>query len=416
MHDALPNRTHTEAIEREPETVPPAPVAARLAAVPGSPLRDILALTDRPEVVSFAGGLPDPGLFDQAGLRAAFHEVLAHSALRVLQYSRTEGDPELRDALATRLSRRGLPTSADDVLITTGSQQALAVSATALLDPGDTVVVEDPSYLAALQCFRLAGARVVPLPPQGGGLNPELLLETVRRERPKVLYVVPNFQNPTGHTLSRAVRAQIARIAAVHGLWIVEDDPYGDLRYRGEPLPALAAHAGAEDRTLLLGSFSKTLAPGLRLGWIRMPQTVRRALVVAKQSADLHTSTLDQAAVARYLAQAPVDEHLARLREAYRTRLATMLEGLPDTLPHGSTWSVPDGGMFLWARLPDGWDTEASLPHALRRNVAYVPGAPFFAGTPVRASLRLSFTTHAPQDITAGLARLAAALKQQGKN
>ncbi|MFC8015743.1 aminotransferase-like domain-containing protein, partial [Streptomyces cinereoruber] len=226
---------------------PPAPsapvpaVASRLANVGSSPVRDILALTARPEMISFAGGLPAPELFDVAGMRTAYDRVLAENPRQALQYSTTEGDPELRAAVADRLTARGLPTGADDLLVTTGSQQALTLLATALLEPGAVVLVEDPCYLAALQTFAFAGARVVPVPTDDQGLVPEALEEIAARENPTLLYVVPTFQNPTGRTLPAERRTAVAEAAARHGFWIVEDDPYGELRYEGEPVPWIAA-------------------------------------------------------------------------------------------------------------------------------------------------------------------------------
>ncbi|MCX5377814.1 PLP-dependent aminotransferase family protein [Streptomyces sp. NBC_00091] len=385
--------------------------AARASTVGASPVREILALTERPGVISFAGGLPAPELFDTAGLRAAYEATLTGTgAARALQYSTTEGAPELRAAVAARAGARGLATSADEVLITTGSQQGLTLLAATLLEPGDTVLVENPTYLAALQCFGLAGARVIPVPCDGQGLLPDALAEITARERPKLLYTIPTFQNPTGRTLPGERRAEVARIAARLGLWLVEDDPYGDLRYEGAHRPWIAAHPGAEDRTALLGSFSKVMAPGLRLGWLRAPSALRRAAVVAKQAADLHTSTVDQLAAAHYLGAHDLDAHTARVREAYRARRDALLAGLGGALPAGSEWNRPEGGMFVWARLPEGYDAGALLKSAVAHEVAYVPGAPFHTGTPDPRTLRLSFTTHTPEEITEGLARLARAL------
>ncbi|MFG3001733.1 PLP-dependent aminotransferase family protein [Streptomyces sp. NPDC048340] len=388
---------------------PPPAFAARAASVGGSAVREILALTERPGVISFAGGLPAPELFDTAGLRAAYDAAFTASARRALQYSTTEGLPELRAAVADRTAARGLPTAPDDVLITTGSQQGLTLLTGALVEPGDVVLVENPTYLAALQCFGLAGARVVPVPCDGEGILPDALAEIVARERPKLLYTVPNFQNPTGRTLPGSRRAAVAEIAARLGLWLVEDDPYGDLRYEGAHIPWLAAHPGAEDRTALLGSFSKVMAPGLRLGWLRAPAALRRAAVVAKQAADLHTSTVDQLAAAHYLAGADLAAHLATVRAAYRARRDALLAGLAEALPAGSTWNRPEGGMFVWARLPEGHDAARLLTAAIARDVAFVPGAPFYTGTPDPRTLRLSFTTHTPAEIAQGLARLAGA-------
>ncbi|MGF1428033.1 PLP-dependent aminotransferase family protein [Kitasatospora sp. LaBMicrA B282] len=385
-------------------------LAARVARVGASPVREILALTARPEVISFAGGLPAPELFDAAGLRASYDRVLAERPERVLQYSTTEGDPDLRAAVAARLTGRGLLTPGEDLLVTTGSQQALALVATALLEPGDTVLVEDPSYLAALQSFGFAGARVLPVPTDASGVDPAALAELVVRERPKLLYLVPTFQNPTGRTMPAARRREVAEVAERHGLWLVEDDPYGELRFEGEPEPWLAADPAVADRTVLLGSFSKVLAPGLRLGWLRAPAALRRACVIAKQAADLHTSTIDQAAAARYLADHDLDAHLATVRAAYRERRDALLAALPTALPAGSSWSRPAGGMFLWCRLPAGRNATELLRSAVAHDVAYVPGAPFYAGPADQATLRLSFTTHTPAEIAIGVDRLGKAL------
>jgi 2-aminoadipate transaminase len=384
------------------------PVAARLRGVASSPVRDILALTERPDMISFAGGLPAPELFDVAGLRAAFAAVLSDA--RSLQYSTTEGDPRLRAAVARRLTARGLATEADDLLITSGSQQALTLAATVLLEPGDRVLVEEPSYLAALQAFRLAGAEVVPVPCDEDGLDPDAAETLARRHAARLLYTVPTFHNPTGRTLPLERRRALAGAVERTGLWLVEDDPYGELRYRGAPLPPVAALSGAEDRTLALSTLSKVAAPGLRIGWVRAPRALRRPLAVAKQAADLHSSTVDQAAAARWLEMTDLEAHLATLRREYGARRDALLSGLADVLPEGSTHSRPDGGMFVWVRLPDGWAAEAVLERALGRGVAFVPGAPFFAGPPDPATLRLSFTTHSPAEIAAGLERLATSL------
>lgn len=394
----------------ETPAVPLPPLAARARAIGGSPVRDILAVTARPEVINFAGGLPAPELFDAAGIAAAYQAVLTETPARALQYATTEGEPVLRTALAARTSARGLATGADDLLVTTGSQQALSLLATALLEPGDVVLVEQPCYLAALQVFAFAGARIVAVPGDAAGVDPEALDELVVRERPKLFYTVPTFQNPTGRTLPADRRAAVAEVAARRGLWIVEDDPYGELRFEGERLPWIAAQAGAADRTVLLGSFSKVMAPGLRLGWLRAPTDLLRACVVAKQAADLHTPTVNQLAAARYLADNDLDAHVARVAAVYRDRRDAMLAGLPDSLPEGSSWERPGGGMFLWARLPESYDTTELLARVVRQDVAYVPGAPFYAGEPDRSTMRLCFVTQTPGEIREGLRRLGAGL------
>ncbi|RAS61119.1 2-aminoadipate transaminase [Lentzea atacamensis] len=372
----------------------------RTLSVASSPVRDLLALTSRPEVISFAGGLPAPELFDLDGVRAAYDVALRDRS--VLQYAPTEGNRALRSLVAARLTGRGLPTS--DVLITTGSQQALTLVATALLEPGAVVAVEEPTYLAALQCFQMAGARIVPVAGDADGLDPAALRSVVEAERPAMLYLVPTFANPTGRTLSAARRAEIAALAEEHSFWVVEDDPYGELRYRGS---AVAPLASISDRTVYLGSFSKIGAPGMRLGWLRAPEDLLRTLVIVKQAADLHTSTVDQAAAAVYLKDNDLDAHVARLCVEYGARRDAMIEALPGTVPVDTTWTDPDGGMFVWLRLPGDVDTAELLQEALRHDVAFVPGAPFFATTPDHATFRMSFTTNTPDEIAEGMARLA---------
>jgi 2-aminoadipate transaminase len=389
------------------ETASTPPLAARLRGVQSSPVREILALTQRPGVISFAGGLPAPELFDAAGTRDAFAAALADDEVgRTLQYSTTEGDPALRAAVAARLTARGLPTHADELLITSGSQQALTLIATVLLEPGDTVLVEEPSYLAALQAFQLAGAAVVPVPCDDDGLDPEAAAALAAQHGARLLYTIPTFQNPTGRTLPLERREALVALARAGGFWLLEDDPYGELRYRGEPLPTLAA---LDDQVLSLSTLSKIAAPGLRIGWVRAPEPLRRPLTIAKQAADLHSSTVDQAAAARWLEAIDLDERVAHLRRAYGPRRDALIGGLTAALPPGSTHNHPDGGMFVWARLPDGWDAAELLDRALAHDVAFVPGFPFFAGPPDAATLRLSFTAHGPDEIAEGLGRLRAA-------
>jgi len=388
-------------------------LSARLADVQSSPVRDILKLTQRAEVISFAGGLPAPELFPAEMLAQAFATALKPTVVaHALQYSTTEGDPELRALLATRFQSRGLQADADEILVTTGSQHALGLVASVLLDPGDAVLVENPSYLAALQCFGFAGAQLVPVACDEDGLDPELLPALIAEHRPKFLYVVPTFQNPTGRTLPEPRRHRLAQVAAEHGLWIVEDDPYGELRYDGEPLAPVASHPRARDRTITVSSLSKVLAPGLRIGFLRAPQTLLGPLTVAKQAADLHTSTVDQHAARISLQTGLLDDHIADICAEYRRRRDALLGGLGDALPAGSTFNHPHGGMFVWARLPEGWDATELLATALRHAVAFVPGAPFYATDPDPRTLRLSFTTHPAGEIAAGLRRLRAAALQ----
>ncbi len=394
-----------------PETLTALPQRSqRAGSAKTSPVRDLLALTRRPEVISFAGGLPAPELFDLDGIRDSFDQVLRSPA--TLQYSTSEGDAALREEVARQYSADGLPTDASDLIITTGSQQGLGLLSTALLDPGDVILVEEPCYLAALQTFALAGARVIGVPYIGDDLDVDELERLAVAHRPKFLYTVPTFQNPTGRTHDVIARRRIAEAAHRHGFRIIEDEPYRQLRYSGEPLPSIAAFA--PDRVLSLGSFSKVIAPGLRIGWVRTTPDIRPTVTIAKQAADLHTSTVDQAAAAHYLTSGRAGASLDRIRSAYAERRDAMLSALPTALPEGSTWNGPDGGMFVWARLPEGMDATRSLPAVLEHDVAYVPGAPFFAGDPDERALRLSFTTYAPDRIRTGLSRLGAAWPSAG--
>jgi 2-aminoadipate transaminase len=386
-------------------------LSRRFDGVQSSIVRDLLALTERPGVISFAGGLPAPELFDVEGARAAFEAVLAAAPGKVLQYSPTEGNAELRAAVADRYVARGLPTRPEDIVITTGSQQGLSLLSTTLVDPGDVILVESPSYLAALQCFALAGATLVEVPSTGDGVDVEVLADLARRHRPKAFYTVPTFHNPTGRTLSAQNRAEVVAAAEQFGFRVIEDDPYTELRYSGDPVPSMATMTDSE-HVICAGSFSKILAPGLRLGWVRTDPTTKPALVVAKQAADLHTSTLDQAAAAHYLAAGRLDASIARSRLEYGRRRDTMLATLPQALPADSSWNHPDGGMFVWVTLPAELDSTELLGHAISHEVAFVPGAPFFARSPQRNTLRLSFITYPSATIEEGLSRLGTAFAQ----
>lgn len=383
-------------------------LARRIGTVKSSIVRELLALTRRPGVISFAGGLPAPELFDLEGAQESFAAVLATTGRTALQYSPTEGNDALRAQIAERYAARGLPTQVDDLIVTTGSQQGLSLLATTLVDEGDVVLVESPSYLAALQCFALAGARLVAVPSRDGGIDLDALVELAQQLHPKALYTVPTFHNPTGRTLTEDNRRGIVTAAEHLGFRVIEDDPYAELRYSGRPVPSMASMTASE-LVVCTGSFSKILAPGLRLGWVRTTPSVRPALLVAKQAADLHTSTLDQAAAAHYLATGRLDAAVERSRLAYGDRRDAMLGGLADALPAGSRWNHPDGGMFVWVELPTGMDSAEVLPLALEHDVAFVPGAPFFPHDAPRHTLRLSFTTYPPSMIQGGLDRLGRA-------
>ena len=389
-----------------------APLSRRLADTQSSPVRELLETAMQPHIISRAGGLPAPDTFDVPGLRAAFEEVLSGpDAVRSLQYSLTEGDLALRGRLGAFMGTRGLEATGHDILITTGSQQALGLIASALCDPGDTILVEDPTYLAALQTFQLADVNAVPIESDEHGPDPEALIRAARATGAKAAYLIPTFQNPTGRTLSAERRAALAEAAAKVGLWLIEDDPYSALRLDGEPVDLLAAHPAARERTIVIQTLSKVLSPGLRIGYLRAPAALRGPLAVAKQAADLHTSTVAQLAAERWLANHDLSEHIASLAAHYRPRRDALLSALGEHLPAGSTMTRPEGGLFIWVELPEGYDAEAILPGAIERGVAFVPGKYFYAGRAPVGALRVSFATATPDELREGAARLGAACR-----
>jgi 2-aminoadipate transaminase len=371
-----------------------------------SAIRDLLSVTERPDVISFAGGLPAPELFPAAGLRAAFDAVLREDAAGALQYGPTPGHRPLRELVAERLGRRGLVCDAEDVVVTTGSQQALDLLGRVLAAPGMEVLVESPSYVGALQALSAREVSFTACPGDEHGLRANLLR---RQPDTALLYTVPTFQNPSGGTMALERRRQLLSCASDLGLPVVEDDPYSELRYEGEPVPALRALPGGED-VMHVGTFSKVLSPGIRLGWVVAPRPVAERVVLAKQGADLHTDGLTQRAVVRFCQDNDLDAHVLALRAAYRERRNAMLAALADLMPAGTSWTRPEGGMFIWVTLPDGFDALSLLAEAIERRVAFVPGTAFHVDGGGTRSLRLNFTNSPPERIREGVARLADAL------
>jgi len=385
------------------------PVAARAARVTGSLIREILKVTQRPGMISLAGGLPSPKSFPVAPLRAAFDAVFAEAAESALQYSSTEGDPSLRAWIAARETARGVPTDAQQVLIVSGSQQALDLIGKAMVEEAAPLLVESPTYLGALQAFAPFGPALRTLPSDDAGLAPAAIDGQVTAGS-RLAYVMPNFQNPTGLTLDLGRRAELAAAARRHDFWLVEDDPYGELWYESPPPPSLRAFA--PERTLRVCSFSKVLAPGLRLGYVVGPRPAVDLLARLKQATDLHTATLTQQAAARVLHSGLMDEQLPRVRALYATQAQAMLAALEAHMPADVRWSRPSGGMFVWLTVP-GVDTLRLLDRAIERGVVFVPGAPFYADDPRRDTLRLSFVTVPPEAIDRGVAILASLISEE---
>ena len=379
----------------------------RARAIQSSAIREILKVTERPDVISFAGGLPSAATFPVAEMQAAFGRVFSASGREALQYSTTEGYKPLREWVARHVSTSEAPVSPDEVLMVSGSQQGLDLLAKALINPGDKVLVETPTYLGALQAFSMFSPDYVSIASDEDGLLPEALNDSMRGA--KFLYCLPNFQNPTGRLLSEERRYRLAERARELDLMILEDDPYGALSYDGETPPSIRSLA--PERTVYMGSFSKVLAPGLRLGYVIAPAALRAKLVQVKQATDLHTSTLAQMVVYDVVKDGFLDTHIPTIRKLYREQCAAMLAALSHHMPSGVTWNKPRGGMFLWAELPRGMDASAVLARAIEKNVAFVPGAPFFAANPVNESLRLAFVTVPPPRIEEGVARLAEVIR-----
>jgi len=380
-----------------------------------STIREILKITERPGVISFAGGLPSPEGFPITRMREAFDHVLEARGDAALQYGPTEGYAPLRAWVAEDMRCHGAQVSPDEVLIVSGSQQALDMLGKLFIDPGSRVLVEAPSYLGALQSFSLCEPEFAAVPTDEHGLIPEAIDETLAAGA-RFIYALPNFHNPTGLTLDLARRQALVQRCARLGLPIVEDDPYGELRYAGEPLPSLLGLGRAAGATVIrLGTFSKVLAPGLRLGYVVAPRDIIAKLVQIKQATDLHTATLTQMAVHETLRGDFLAQHLPRVRALYRRQCGYMLEAMREHFPDTARWTRPEGGMFIWVTLAPGIDTASLLREAVARNVAFVPGAPFFAGAEPQANtLRLSFVTVPEERIRAGIAVLGGLIRHAG--
>jgi 2-aminoadipate transaminase len=375
-------------------------------AVRASTIREILKVTEQPEIISFAGGLPAPELFPVDNVLRATERVLSETGAASLQYSPSEGFAPLRETLAAESRKRGINCRADDILIMTGSQQPLDLAGKIFLDAGDCVLTESPTYMAAIQAFQTYGARFASAPTDEEGLIPEDLPALIEREQPKFLYTIPNFQNPTGVTLTAERRKRLYSIAARYGLIVLEDDPYGALRYAGKNIPPIKA-LDTEGIVVYQSTISKTIAPGLRVGWVIASKEIRAKLTIAKQAADLHTSSLDQRVVHRYLTDFDSDGHIELIRRSYGERFSVMNATLRETMPQGFTWTHPEGGMFLWVTCPEGVNTNELMRDALARKVLFVPGQDFFSNEPGLRYMRLNFSNASLEQIRVGIRRLA---------
>jgi 2-aminoadipate transaminase len=395
-------------------------LAQRAQGMTSSAIREFLKLTDHPDLISFAGGLPAPEVFPISEIGRATARVLEDHGRIALQYSTTEGYRPLRELLVERMARYGIEVTPDNVLITTGSQQALDLIGRLLLNPGDRVLTEEPTYLGALQAWGAYQAEYVTVPIDDDGLQVDELEEALR-SGPKFLYLLPNFQNPGGVTLSPTRRRTVVELASRYGTPIVEDDPYGQLRYEGAHVPPLVAldaelhHCAHGERrftgnVIYLSTYSKLLAPGLRVAWVVAQEEIIHRLVQMKQGADLHTSTLCQLIAHETVRSGFLDAHVKTIRRVYRERRDAMLEALEHHFPVAVSWTHPEGGLFLWVKLPKALDSREILDEAIDAGVAFVPGPPFYPLGGGENAFRLNFSCCPPSMIREGIARLGRVL------
>ncbi|HEX5344886.1 MAG TPA: PLP-dependent aminotransferase family protein [Duganella sp.] len=373
--------------------------AERAEQLQASFIREILKITQQPEIISFAGGLPSPATFPVEEMKAAYDKVLSENGKVALQYGPTDGYTPLRQWIADSLSAGGAKIVPEQILMTSGSQQALDLLGKVLIDEGSRVLVETPSYLGALQAFSVYRPEFKSVATDEHGLVPSSIDAVA--EGARMLYSLPNFQNPTGRSLSVERRLELVETCARHGLPLIEDDPYGSLSYKGEPSPKMVAMN--PDGVIYMGSFSKVLTPGIRLGYVCAPLPLARRLELAKQAADLHTSQLTQMVVHEVVKDGFLDKHIPKIRTLYGDQCQVMLDAMAQHFPAGVEWTKPEGGMFIWVTLPKHIDAMQLLDEAIKQKVAFVPGSPFYANEPATNTLRLSFVTVPPERIRQGI-------------
>ncbi len=398
--------------------------AHRTQKMGSSVIRELLKFTEQPDIISFAGGLPAPEVFPLKEFQEACNQVLTDHGPQALQYSTTEGHLPLREMIARHNARYSVRVTSDNIMITSGSQQALDFIGRLFINRGDYVVVESPTYLGALQAWNAYGAQYISVPSDENGMIVDQLEEALRIG-PKFIYVLPNFQNPSGSTMSLERRKRLVLLADQYGVPIVEDDPYGQLRYDGEHIPSVAtldSRYRNEDNgeytgnVIYLSTFSKLLAPGLRLAWVIAPPQVIRRLVMTKQAADLHTSSFNQHVAYEVAKGGFLDEHVKVIRATYKERRDVMLELMDELFPSDVRWTKPQGGMFLWGMMPENVDAAEVLKVAIERKVAFVPGAAFHPNGGGKNTMRLNFSFSSPENIREGISRLALTLKEALKN
>ena len=396
----------------------PLQFASRLKNVETSAIRELFKLLGKPGIISFAGGFPDPAMFDVAGIQAAATKALSEEPGAALQYGATEGYQPLREQLSAFMATKGMAVAPNELIVTTGSQQALDLLGKTMISPGDKVIVEGPTFLATIQCFRLYGAELISAPVDAHGVDPEALERLVIEHQPKFVYLIPTFGNPSGALLSLERRQQVLAMAVKHNTLVVEDDPYGDLYFGDAPPPSLLALSanvpGSRELIAYCGSLSKVLSPGLRVGWMAAQPALLANAVMCKQFSDAHTSTFAQATAAQYLKAGGMPDTLANVRRVYAERALAMGRALARELGDAVEFTQPEGGLFFWARLTGARGQVSNAADfaqcAIDQGVAFVPGAPFYAANPDTATFRLSFATADVAKIEEGVTRLGKAL------
>ncbi|MCX6054948.1 MAG: PLP-dependent aminotransferase family protein [Chloroflexi bacterium] len=394
--------------------------AQRTQRMKASAIRELLKLTEQSDVISFAGGLPAPEVFPVEEFKRACIYVLDHQGAQALQYGSTDGYVPLREMIARNTNRLGNGVSIDNIMITSGSQQALDLLGKIFINRGDRVIVENPTYLGAIQAWNSYGAEYIPVAMDDEGMDTRVLEEALRKGA-KFIYVLPNFQNPTGATLSLSRRHQLIELADQYGVPIIEDDPYSQLRFEGEHLPAVELlDSQMRDTTntysgnvIYLSTFSKILAPGIRLAWVIAPKEVINKLVLAKQGADLHTSTFNQIVAHEVGQHGYLDRHVKIIQDTYRERRDVMLEALEEHMPDGVNWSRPHGGLFLWVTLPEHLNSQEMFLDAVKEKVAFVPGDNFYSTGGGTNTMRLNFSCSKPEMINEGISRLGKVVKSK---
>ncbi|MCP4359972.1 MAG: PLP-dependent aminotransferase family protein [Chloroflexi bacterium] len=386
--------------------------AGRMATMQRSFIREILKITQDPNVISFAGGLPNPDFFPVEPLRAAADKVFGTKGKRALQYAPTMGYVPLRQFIAERYRQKcGLGINVDDILITNGSQQGLELIGKILIDPGDHVLLESPSYLGGIQAFSLFQPQFVTVPLLADGPDTAVLQHRASHNKAKLFYALPNFQNPTGITYSADKRKEVSEILQHNDLFFIEDDPYRELRFLGEDLTPLVAYD--RTRAFLLGSFSKIIAPGFRMGWLVAQPELMKKIIIAKQATDLHSNYVSQLIIQQYLADNDLDAHVATIKEAYGRQRELMVAMIEELFPDEISFTLPEGGMFLWVTLPEGMSALRLFETAVQQNVVFVPGDPFHTDGSGKNTLRLNFSNTNLAKIEVGMKRLAEALYVQ---